>query len=103
MASLSPVLTQATPVVVESASGCWIHGTDGADYLQGIEFTVADGGADAATAAAVQQATTEHGLLTLTCGPLHHVIRLIPALVVSPEEIDTGLERFAAAVAQVCA
>lgn len=69
--------------------------------MLGIEFTAEDGSADATTAAAVQQATTEQGLLTLTCGPQGNVVRLIPALVVTPEEIATGLQRFEAAVAAV--
>lgn len=56
---------------------------------------------DAAAALAVQQATTDHGLLTLTCGPSANVVRLIPALVVSDDEIDTGVERFAAALTDV--
>jgi len=73
----------------------------GLGLMQGIEFTGADGNPDAATAAAVQQATTEQGLLTLTCGPAGNVVRLIPALVVTPEEITTGLERFEAAIGAV--
>ena len=39
-AHLSPVLTQATPVVVDHAHGSWIHGTDGRDYL---DFTTGIG------------------------------------------------------------
>ncbi|MDN5765371.1 MAG: aminotransferase class III-fold pyridoxal phosphate-dependent enzyme [Humibacillus sp.] len=73
----------------------------GNGLMLGIEFTGADGKPDAATALAVQQATTRQGLLTLTCGPLGNVVRLIPALVVSESEIDTGLERFAAALSEV--
>ncbi|MBT2514745.1 aminotransferase class III-fold pyridoxal phosphate-dependent enzyme, partial [Arthrobacter sp. ISL-30] len=60
-----------------------------------------DGTPDAATAAAVQQATTAQGLLTLTCGPAGNVVRLIPALVVTAEEITLGLDRFEAAVGAV--
>ena len=75
----------------------------GHGLMQGIEFTAAGGTADAATAQAVQQATTGHGLLTLTCGPLNNVVRLIPALVVTAEEVDQGLERFRAAVEEVAA
>lgn len=73
----------------------------GHGLMQGIEFTTPDGTADAATAQAIQQATTGHDLLTLTCGPLNNVVRLIPALVVTKEEIDHGLERFRAAVEEV--
>ena len=70
----------------------------GLGLMQGIEFTTPDGSPDAATAAAVQQATTEQDLLSLTCGPAGNVVRLIPALVVSEEEIALGLQRFEAAV-----
>ncbi|WP_040157030.1 aspartate aminotransferase family protein [Mobilicoccus massiliensis] len=73
----------------------------GHGLMMGVEFTDAEGNADAATAAAVQQATTRHGLLSLTCGPLGNVVRLIPALVVTQNEIDTGVERFGAAVDEV--
>lgn len=75
----------------------------GKGLMQGIEFTTEDGTPDAATAAAVQQATTTEGLLTLTCGPAGNVVRLIPALIVTAEEITTGLERFENAVAAVTA
>jgi 4-aminobutyrate aminotransferase len=73
----------------------------GLGLMQGIEFVGADGQADGATAAALQQATTRYGLLTLTCGPAGNVVRLIPALVVTPDEIDLGLQRFGAALADV--
>jgi len=70
----------------------------GLGLMQGIEFTCGDGTPDADTAAAVQRATTEQDLLTLTCGPAGNVVRLIPALVVTEEEIDAGLARFEAAL-----
>lgn len=73
----------------------------GLGLMQGIEFTAEDGSPDATTAAAVQQATTEQKLLTLTCGPEGNVVRLIPALVVTEGEIEAGLSRFEAAVAAV--
>jgi len=40
MATLSPLLKQATPVVVDHAAGSWIHGTDGRRYL---DFTTGIG------------------------------------------------------------
>lgn len=76
----------------------------GLGLMVGIEFVSRDGDAtrpDAAAALAVQQATTRHGLLTLTCGPEGNVVRLIPALVVSDEEIAMGTRRFASALAEV--
>jgi 4-aminobutyrate aminotransferase len=73
----------------------------GLGLMQGIEFTTPEGTPDAATAAAVQQATTDQDLLTLTCGPEGNVVRLIPALVVTESEIEAGLQRFEAAVGAV--
>ena len=52
-------------------------------------------------AAAVQQACVDEELLTLTCGPTGSVVRLIPALVVTSEEVDAGVERFTQAVHRV--
>lgn len=78
----------------------------GLGLMVGIEFVSHDGNTripDAATALAVQQATTRHGLLTLTCGPEGNVVRLIPALVVTEDEITTGVARFASALANVAA
>jgi 4-aminobutyrate aminotransferase len=73
----------------------------GLGLMQGIEFVRPDGTADAATASAVQQTTTGRGLLTLTCGPAGNVVRLIPALVVTADEVELGLDRFGAALADV--
>jgi 4-aminobutyrate aminotransferase len=73
----------------------------GNGLMLGIEFTTPDGTPDPATALAVQQTTTKHGLLSLTCGPLLNVVRLIPPLVVTEQEVQIGAERFAAAVDEV--
>lgn len=73
----------------------------GLGLMQGIEFTASDGTPDAATAAAVQQAAIDQDLLCLTCGPMGNVVRLIPALVVTEQEITQGIERFEAAVEAV--
>ena len=40
MTSLSPILKQATPVVVDHALGSWVYGTDGRTYL---DFTAGIG------------------------------------------------------------
>ncbi|MFB9260805.1 aspartate aminotransferase family protein [Dietzia aerolata] len=52
-------------------------------------------------AGAVQQACIDEDLLTLTCGPTGAIVRIIPALVVTPDEVDTGVERLARAVHRV--
>lgn len=70
----------------------------GLGLMAGIEFVDAAGAPDAVTAAAVQQACIPERLLTLTCGPMGNVVRLIPALVVTEDEMATGLNRFEAAL-----
>ncbi|MFI9027882.1 aspartate aminotransferase family protein [Streptomyces sp. NPDC053560] len=67
------------------------------------EFVTDDGEPDAKTAARVQQAAVDEGLLLLTCGPWGNVVRLIPALIVSEEQIDEGLRAWSAAVQAGCA
>ncbi|HEY9312617.1 aspartate aminotransferase family protein [Williamsia sp.] len=70
----------------------------GLGLMAGIEFVNDTGAPDAAAAAAVQQACVPERLLTLTCGPMGNVVRLIPALVVTEDEIATGLNRFESAL-----
>jgi len=70
----------------------------GRGLMQSVEFTAADGTPDAATALAVQQAAIPEELLLLTCGAHGNVIRIIPALNVSSDEIQTGLTRFTQAL-----
>lgn len=84
---------------------CDIRGTG---LMLGIEFgnpTANAGTEEAAEAArlagAVQQACIDEDLLTLTCGPTGNVVRIIPPLVVTSEEVKTGTERFARAVRTV--
>jgi 4-aminobutyrate aminotransferase len=63
----------------------------GLGLLVGSEFTTADGEPDTATAAAVQQAAAQRGLLLLTCGPYSNVVRMVPPLVVNAEQVDDAL------------
>jgi len=49
----------------------------------------------------VQEKAAELGLLLLTCGPEHQVIRWIPPLDVSPAEVAEGLEIFGEALRTV--
>lgn len=71
----------------------------GIGLMQAVEFVTDAGEPDAVLAAAVQQAAIRQNLLLLTCGALGNVVRVIPALTVSEEEIVTGLDRFGAALA----
>jgi 4-aminobutyrate aminotransferase-like enzyme len=75
----------------------------GPGLMIGVEF-VADRGTrapDGATADAVVARAADLGLLVLTCGLEHQVVRWIPPLDVSGAEIAEGLERFGEALRTV--
>ncbi len=72
----------------------------GLGLMDAIEFTK-DGQPDAETTKAVVAATLEGGLILLTCGTFDNVVRWIPPLVVSKEEIDLGVDIFATALKKV--
>jgi 4-aminobutyrate aminotransferase len=57
----------------------------GIGAMIGVELT------DKATAEAVQQRCLEAGVLVLTCGPEGNVLRLIPPLTMTDDELDHGL------------
>ncbi len=57
---------------------------------------------DTKTCKAVAKAAQEKGLLMLTCGPFDNVIRWIPPLVVTEQQVNEALNIFAAALDQVC-
>jgi 4-aminobutyrate aminotransferase len=71
----------------------------GRGLMVGVEFVDADGQPDAETAAAVLQACIARDLLLLNCGTYQNVIRWIPPLIVTEEQIDAGLAIFNEAVA----
>lgn len=75
---------------LETAAHQYAQITDvrGLGLMLGAEFRTADGEPDGATAARAQQAAAEHGLLLLTCGAWSQVVRFIPALVVTEEQVD---------------
>ncbi|KAA0022498.1 aspartate aminotransferase family protein [Antrihabitans cavernicola] len=70
----------------------------GLGLMQAVEFTTAAGEPDAAAALAVQQAAIDQDLLLLTCGGFGNVVRIVPALVVTADEVEQGVQRFAAAL-----
>src|SRR5256885_2549582 len=72
----------------------------GPGLMIGVEFVTdrATGSPNGPVAQAVQQRAADLGLLILTCGPLHPVIRWIPPLDVSRAEIAEGLEIFGEAL-----
>ncbi|MGP7816449.1 aspartate aminotransferase family protein [Niallia sp. 01092] len=60
----------------------------GLGLMIGMEFVQADGQPDAKTVAALKEKALEKGLILLTCGTEKNVIRFIPPLTVTKEEID---------------
>ncbi len=73
----------------------------GLGLMIGNEFRDADGKPDPATAAAAQQEAARRGLLLLTCGAWGQVVRFIPALVVSSDQVDEAAGIWADAVGAV--
>lgn len=79
----------------------YIADVRGNGLMIGVEFTDADNAPRPDLATAVQQRAIDEGLLLLTCGTRANVLRVIPALNVSAEEIEMGaqaLDRTFAAV-----
>lgn len=73
----------------------------GLGLMIGNEFRDADGRPDPVTAAAAQQEAARRGLLLLTCGAWSQVVRFIPALVVSDDQVDEAAGIWADAVGAV--
>jgi 4-aminobutyrate aminotransferase len=71
----------------------------GLGLMQASEFTTPGGEPDPAAAARAHAAAAERGLLLLTCGAYGNVVRMIPPLVITGEQIDDGLALWAEAVA----
>ncbi|MGV0871771.1 aspartate aminotransferase family protein [Mycolicibacterium sp. XJ879] len=67
----------------------------GLGLMIGVEFRDTAGKPDGATAAAVQQEAARRGLLLLTCGAWGQVVRFIPALVVTAEQVDEAVDTWA--------
>ena len=82
-----------------AASTPAISDVRGLGLMLGNEFRTPDGEPDAATASRAQQDAASRGLLLLTCGPFGNVVRMIPPLVVTEQQVDDALEIWAAVVA----
>ena len=63
----------------------------GLGLMLGCEFRDAAGKPDPVAARAAQQAAHAEGLLLLTCGAWGQVVRFIPALVVTQEQVDEAV------------
>lgn len=64
----------------------------GRGLMVGCEFVDTDGTPRPDLATSAQQAAIDDGLLLLTCGTRGNVVRFIPPLIVTPEQIDEGVE-----------
>ncbi|MEY8043497.1 aspartate aminotransferase family protein [Saccharopolyspora cebuensis] len=73
----------------------------GLGVMVGNEFTTPEGTPDTETAARAHRAAAERGLLLLTCGPHGNVVRMIPPLIVTAEQVDEAVGLWADAVAEV--
>ncbi|TLF79382.1 aspartate aminotransferase family protein [Nocardia cyriacigeorgica] len=73
----------------------------GLGLLVGAEFVTAAGEPDRETTTRAQQLAVRKGLLLLTCGAHMNVVRMIPPLVVSREQIDDALEIWAQVLAEL--
>jgi 4-aminobutyrate aminotransferase len=71
----------------------------GLGLMLASEFVTEDGEPDPDTAARVQRAAVDEGLLTLLCGAWNQVVRMIPPLVVDETGIEEGLRAWTDAVA----
>ena len=70
----------------------------GLGLMVGNEFATAEGAPDAAAARRAQHAAGERGLLLLTCGAWGNVVRMIPPLVVTAEQVQEAVGIWTAAV-----
>ncbi|WP_219412887.1 aspartate aminotransferase family protein [Pseudonocardia nigra] len=70
----------------------------GLGLMVGNEFCTPDGAPDPAAALRAHAAAAERGLLLLTCGPFGNVVRMIPPLIVTAEQVDEGVALWSEAV-----
>ena len=72
----------------------------GLGCMVATEFVDADGHPSKETTNKIVKACADHNLLMLTCGSYENVIRWIPPLVVTEQQINEALQIFAAALDQ---
>ncbi|HWE63022.1 MAG TPA: aminotransferase class III-fold pyridoxal phosphate-dependent enzyme [Chloroflexota bacterium] len=75
----------------------------GLGLMVAVEMTAPDGAPDAARAGAVLRACLERGLILLSCGAWDQVVRFIPPLIVTTEQIEDALRIVADALDAVSA
>lgn len=70
----------------------------GLGLMVGSEFCRPDGSPDPGVAQRAQRVAVDLGLLLLTCGTHSNVVRMMPALVVTAEQVDEAVARWSQAV-----
>ncbi|WP_436736352.1 diaminobutyrate--2-oxoglutarate transaminase [Streptomyces sp. BBFR102] len=83
---------QALTAILDEHGGEAISSVRGRGLVWGMEFS------DKSRAGAVSKRAFELGLLVETSGPESEVVKLLPPLTVSPDELDEGLRILARAV-----
>ncbi|MEU9077893.1 aminotransferase class III-fold pyridoxal phosphate-dependent enzyme [Kitasatospora sp. NPDC048538] len=96
-AELGPRLLDGLRAVAAGAPA--VADVRGLGLMAGSEFCHPDGSPDPDTARRAQQAAADLGLLLLTCGVHLNVVRMVPALVVTADQIDEALALWSKAVA----
>ncbi len=72
----------------------------GLGLMIATEFTTPDGQPWGERAAAVNKAALDKGLMLLTCGAYGQVVRWIPPLIITQEQVQDSLQIFAQALAE---
>lgn len=86
---------------LRDSAGKAIGDVRGLGLLAGSEFTTATGEPDPETAAAAQRRAVDKGLLLLTCGAYSNVVRMIPPLIVTDDQIDDALAIWSEVLAEL--
>lgn len=84
-------LRQAHPIIDEIR---------GMGLMLGMEIVDAQGAPDGDRAAALLKASERHGLLLLRCGTHGQVVRWLPPLIATREQVDEAMDKFGLALAE---
>jgi len=76
-----------------------IQDVRGLGLMIGVEMAYEDGSPNPDALVFIRHYAQQHGMFILACGPDGNVIRFIPPLVVTAEELDQGLDIIEAALA----
>ena len=86
---------------VRAAESKAVGDVRGLGLLVGSEFCTPDGAPDRASATAAQQLAADKGLLLLTCGAYMNVVRMIPPLIVTENQITDALAIWSDVLAEI--